>query len=62
MIIQGGMGIRFGPVFIALMMFLPYGIVGTWHLKKAGMMEGWARLARLVRDQQVRRHGNKTCT
>ena len=39
----------FGLVFIALVMFLPYGIVGTWRLRKAGMKEGWQRLANLVK-------------
>lgn len=34
----------FGLVFIALVMFLPYGIVGTWRLKKGGVREGWRRL------------------
>lgn len=39
----------FGLVFIALVMFLPYGIVGTWRLKKAGMKAGWQRLLGLVK-------------
>jgi branched-chain amino acid transport system permease protein len=37
----------FGVVFMALVMFLPYGIVGTWRLRKAGMKEGWERIVRL---------------
>jgi branched-chain amino acid transport system permease protein len=39
----------FGLVFMTLVMFLPYGIVGTWRLRKAGMKEGWERLVRLVK-------------
>jgi branched-chain amino acid transport system permease protein len=39
----------FGLVFVALVMFLPYGIVGTWRQKRTSFREGWARLARLVK-------------
>ncbi len=38
----------FGLIFIALVMFLPYGIVGTWRLRSAQIRRGWARWARLV--------------
>lgn len=39
----------FGLVFIALVMFLPYGIVGTWRQKKAGIRNGWERLLSLLK-------------
>jgi branched-chain amino acid transport system permease protein len=39
----------FGVVFILLVMFLPYGIVGTWRLRKANLKDGWMRLAGLFR-------------
>jgi branched-chain amino acid transport system permease protein len=39
----------FGLVFIALVMFLPYGIVGTWRQKKAGIQNGWERLLGLLK-------------
>jgi branched-chain amino acid transport system permease protein len=39
----------FGLVFMTLVMFLPYGIVGTWRMRKAGMKQGWKRLAGLVK-------------
>jgi branched-chain amino acid transport system permease protein len=39
----------FGLVFIGLVMFLPYGIVGTWRQKKANLQQGWARLAGLFK-------------
>ena len=39
----------FGLVFIGLVLFLPYGIVGTWRQKKAGIQSGWARLLSLLK-------------
>ncbi len=39
----------FGLVFIALVMFLPYGIVGTWRQKQGGLRLGWARLIGLLK-------------
>lgn len=33
-----------GAIYVAIVLFLPYGIVGTWKLKSANMKEGWARL------------------
>ncbi len=38
-----------GAIYIAIVLFLPYGIVGTWRLKssslRAQMRQGWQRLA-----------------
>jgi branched-chain amino acid transport system permease protein len=36
----------FGVLFMALVMFLPYGIVGTWRLRRAGMRAGslWQKI------------------
>ena len=36
----------FGLVFMALVLFLPYGIVGPWRLKRAGLQAGLARLVK----------------
>ncbi|MBC8449295.1 MAG: branched-chain amino acid ABC transporter permease, partial [Chloroflexi bacterium] len=38
----------FGLIFIALVMFLPYGIVGTWRLRRLEGKQGWQRLLRLL--------------
>jgi branched-chain amino acid transport system permease protein len=40
----------FGLIFIALVLFLPYGIVGTWRLKSPTWRQGWQRLLKLVRE------------
>ncbi len=37
-------GIVLGLVFIAIVLYLPYGIVGTWRLKTFERSRGWARL------------------
>jgi branched-chain amino acid transport system permease protein len=37
----------FGLLFIALVLFLPYGIVGTYRLRSASWKTGWARWRRL---------------
>jgi len=34
----------FGLIFIGLVLFLPYGIVGTWRLRSQQLRAGWKRL------------------
>lgn len=34
-----------GAVYVALVLFLPYGIVGTWQLRSFQIRQGWQRLA-----------------
>lgn len=33
-----------GAIYVAIVLFLPYGIVGTWKLKSLSMRQGWKRL------------------
>ncbi|HEX7568129.1 MAG TPA: branched-chain amino acid ABC transporter permease [Anaerolineaceae bacterium] len=39
----------FGVVFIGLVLFLPYGIVGTWRLRRFNWKDGWQKLAGLLK-------------
>ncbi|MBN1260335.1 MAG: branched-chain amino acid ABC transporter permease [Anaerolineae bacterium] len=42
----------FGVIFIALVIFLPYGIVGTWQLRSRQVQQGWRRLLRPLRIEK----------
>lgn len=41
-------GFILGAVYVALVLFVPYGIVGTWRLRSLQIREGRERLARLL--------------
>jgi len=36
-----------GAIYVLIVLFLPYGIVGTWKLKSLNMRQGWERLLRI---------------
>ncbi len=38
-----------GTIYILLVLFVPYGIVGTWKLRRNDIRAGWARLVRPLR-------------
>ncbi len=42
-----------GVVYILLVLFLPYGIVGTWRLKSLNIREGWQRLISYVAPKKT---------
>lgn len=41
-------GFLLGAVYVALVIFVPYGIVGTWRLRSFQWKEGWERLLRAL--------------
>jgi len=40
-------GFLIGAVYVAIVLFLPYGIVGTWRTKTFSLKAGWGKLAGL---------------
>lgn len=42
----------FGLIFIALVLFLPYGVIGTYRLKQLEWKHGWQRLWQMVAGKQ----------
>ena len=39
----------FGVTFILIVMFLPYGIVGTWRMRRLNLKQGWDRLLGMLK-------------
>lgn len=48
-----------GVVYVLLVLFLPYGIVGTWQMRKNDIRAGWRRLLRPLRGQPAAGVGGK---
>lgn len=44
-------GFLLGLILIALVLFVPYGIVGTWKLRRIKWRQGWERLLGQIRDR-----------
>ena len=42
----------FGLIFVLIVMFLPYGIVGTWRLKRLQLKQGWQRFLGLFKGKE----------
>lgn len=46
----GSAGFINGIIYISIVMFLPYGIVGTWRMKSLQIKQGWERLAAMLKS------------
>ncbi len=42
-----------GAIYVIFVMFVPYGIVGTWRLKRNEIKQGWARFATMVQIKKM---------
>lgn len=41
-------GFMLGAIYVIFVLFVPYGIVGTWRLRRLEWKQGWQRLIGLV--------------
>lgn len=48
-LIGEGASFVIGAVYIFFVLFIPYGIVGTWQLKRFNRRQGWQRLMNLIK-------------
>ena len=46
-------GYILGGVYVAFVLFVPYGIVGTWKLRGVQWRQGWQRLLRTLTGQKT---------
>ncbi len=42
----------FGVIFVLIVMFIPYGIVGTFRMQQANVKSGWERLAKMLKTKE----------
>jgi branched-chain amino acid transport system permease protein len=42
----------FGLLFMLIVVFLPYGIVGTWRLKQNDLRQGWSKILQLFQTKK----------
>ncbi len=45
-------GFLLGAIYVTFVLFVPYGIVGTWRLKSFQIRQGWTRFARMLGIEQ----------
>lgn len=41
----------FGIIFVLIVMFVPYGIVGTWRMQQLNIKQGWGRFVKLFKTK-----------
>ena len=46
-----------GAIYVIFVLFIPYGIVGTWNLRKLGMKQawklGWQKITGIISGKSV---------
>ena len=42
-----------GAIYVVFVLFVPFGIVGTWRMKRNDIKQGWARLASMLQIKKV---------
>jgi branched-chain amino acid transport system permease protein len=45
-----------GAVYVAFVLFIPFGIVGTWRLKSPQIKQGWQRLSQMFTSKSESHH------